>query len=182
MSASDIMYHCVNRDGTLKHEMALECGVIELLATSVPEGDVFGHWDYVSHQVIASPFKPLIYVDKMDIFGYNFVLGVRDKFETVSDYLVIELKKDIADGVCVEQTLRYVEWIKQEYAQGDYSRIKAFLVANDFDQTAIDAQRNSGIRHYTEGGRSPRTAIWKDLTLLRYRFDLLLKKLQIDPL
>ncbi|MCL2360328.1 MAG: hypothetical protein FWC73_00780 [Defluviitaleaceae bacterium] len=171
LQASEIMNACSRDDGKLGHEMALECGIIELLATHAPEGIELGQWDYISQQVMASPFKPLMYADKMDIFGYRYIAGLPYGFDTVSDYLVIELKKDTATSCCIEQTLKYVEWIKNEYANGDYSRIKAFLIAFEFDQSAHDAYCQSAIRHYTEGGRLPRTAKWHDLKLLQYTYD-----------
>jgi hypothetical protein len=101
-------------------------------------------------------------------------------YNTVSDYLVLELKKDAANSASVEQTLKYVEWIRQEYARGDYSRIKAFLVASDFDQSALDALNLSATRYFTEGGRSPRTATWQELKFLRYRYDRSIKKLILE--
>lgn len=171
MLASEIMDLCVNQDNTLSHEMALECGIIEILVKDEPEEDILGHWDYVSHQVIASPFKPLVYADKMDVFGYKHIPGLPTGYDTISDFLVLELKRDEANSNHVEQTLKYVEWIKQEYAGGDYSRIKAYLIASDFDQTAIDALGSSAVRHYTEGGRTPTTATWADLKLLKYCYD-----------
>ena len=181
LSAAEIMDLRVDQNGVLRTEMALECGLIELLATAVPEGEILGRWEYISHQVIASPFKPLAYAARMDIFGYNYVPKIPDEYKTVSDYLVIELKKDGADSTCIEQTLRYVEWIKQEYAQGDYSRIKAFLVASNFDSSALDVLKTSAIRYYTEGGHSPKTAVWKELTLLKYRYDQTSRKLILEP-
>jgi hypothetical protein len=180
LSAADIMDSCVNRDGTLGHEMALECGVIELLASGAPESDILGRWDYISHQVMASPFKPLVYADKMDIFGYNYMSGLPENYNTILDYVVLELKRDAANSDCVEQIIKYVEWIKQEYANGDYSRIKAFIIASDFDQSAFEACRISAVRHYTEGGRPPKTAVWDNLTLIKYRYNDVSKRLQLN--
>lgn len=177
LSASEIMDLRVDQNGILGSEYSLECGIIELLSTGATESSILGKWDYISRQVIASPFKPLAYADKMDVFGYRYISGLPDGYNTVSDYLVLELKKGLADSSSVEQTLKYVEWIKQEYANGDYSRIKAFLIAGEFDQSANNILKSSAIRHFTEGGRSPKTATWEDLTLLRYRYDHESKKL-----
>jgi len=167
--------------GILDHEMALECGVIELLLNDKSVNEVLGNWKYISHQVIASPFKPLAYVSKMDIFGYRYISGLPDGYDSsVSDYLVIELKARNADADCVEQLLRYVEWVKQEYAHGDYSRIKAFLIAKSFNQSAIDVLKTSAVRHYTEGGRSPKTVTWAGLKFIKYRYDNATRKLLLD--
>ena len=49
--------------------MAIEAGLIHQLSINDPHTcDLFGEWDYLSHQVIASPFKPIDYMDKMDLF------------------------------------------------------------------------------------------------------------------
>ena len=49
--------------------MAIEAGLIHQFSINDPHTcDLFGEWDYLSHQVIASPFKPIDYMDKMDLF------------------------------------------------------------------------------------------------------------------
>jgi hypothetical protein len=71
----------------IKHEMALEAGVVFELSTN--PNSIFGAWDYVSHQVIASPFKAIDYMDKMDVFGYRL-------FQTMTlfqNILLLKLKK-----------------------------------------------------------------------------------------
>jgi len=182
LKASDVMDQRATPTGILDHEMALECGVLELLMDDDSTNEVLGNWKYVSHQVIASPFKPLAYVSKMDIFGYRHISGLPVGYDSsVSDYMVIELKARKATADCVEQLLRYVEWIKQEYAYGDYSRIKAFLIAKSYDQTAIDAQKTSAVRYYTQGGRSPKTATWAELRFIKYRYDKASRKLLLEP-
>ena len=70
--------------------MALEAAVVDTLATN--KNTVLGEWDYISHQVIASPFKPIDYMDKIDVFGYRYIKG----YKTKSKFLIIELKKDNA--------------------------------------------------------------------------------------
>lgn len=51
-------------------------------------------YDYVTHQVIASPFKPLAYIDKMDIFAYRYLENFPDTEKPIEKYMVIELKKE----------------------------------------------------------------------------------------
>jgi hypothetical protein len=53
IKVADIMDSCVKDDGSLSHEMVLECGVIEILARKTPQDELLGYWDYISHQVIA---------------------------------------------------------------------------------------------------------------------------------
>lgn len=122
----DFLESCINGTSII-HEMALEAGLLYQISQKHHDTiKVFGEWDYIHHQVIASPFKPLEYIDKMDIFGYKYIPG----FDVLSKYLLVELKKDSASEEDIEQVLKYVDWVKQEYAFGDYSMINAFLVAH----------------------------------------------------
>ena len=149
-----------------RREAVLECNIMWDLSTeSAVSKDIFGHWDYVSHQVIASPFKPIDYMDKMDIWGYEYIQG----FKTILKYKVCELKKGRAGEEELLQCMKYVEWIRDKYAHGDYSKIKAFLVAADFSLPA--GWKDSVKRNYVSGLRDIKTPCWEDLTLVRYRYD-----------
>ena len=155
-----------------RRESTLECNMMYDLSTKSSESanNIFGNWDYVSHQVIASPFKPIDYMDKMDIWGYEYIKG----FQTVLKYKVCELKKGIAGEEELLQCMKYVEWIRDKYAHGDYSKIKAFLVAADF---ALPADwKNIVKRNYVSGLRDVRTPCWEDLTLVKYRYDESIKR------
>ena len=133
LKPDDILLSCANGQ-KLKHEMALEAGLLYQLFNKEPNTiKVFGSWDYLSHQVIASPFKPVNYMDKMDVFGYAFIPG----YQTVAKYLVVELKKDNAASEDIEQVMKYVDWIIDEYAYGDYGMINAFLLAYDFEKDGV---------------------------------------------
>lgn len=76
------------QNNEIKHEMAIEAGLIDYIKKN--SSGIFGRWDYLSHQVVASPFKPVDYMDKMDVFGYRFIEGYKS---TISKYLVVEIKK-----------------------------------------------------------------------------------------
>lgn len=132
---------------TIKHEMALEAGIIDYISST--QGKIFSNWDYISHQVVASPFKPIDYMDTMDIFGYRRISG----YETASKYLVIEIKKDDADISVLSQVMKYVDWINQEYSFGDYGMITAFVVAKDFPQEVNSEKDTIGNRTYIKGVR-----------------------------
>ena len=54
--------------------MALEATLCDVLTRH--DDTVFGHWDYISRQVVASPFKPVDYMDRIDIFGYIVMVNV----------------------------------------------------------------------------------------------------------
>lgn len=167
LKPDDILVSCANGQ-KLKHEMALEAGLLYQLFNKEPNTiKVFGSWDYLSHQVIASPFKPVNYMDKMDVFGYAFIPG----YQTVAKYLVVELKKDNAASEDIEQVMKYVDWIKDEYAYGDYGMINAFLLVYDFEKDVVQYAKEVGLRKYTIGRRPSKSITWRNLELVRYRFD-----------
>ncbi|ANU21731.1 hypothetical protein BBI15_10165 [Planococcus plakortidis] len=156
----------------IKHEMAIEAGVIEYVKKN--PGGIFGNWDYLSHQVVASPFKPVDYMDKMDIFGYRRIFP----YKTISKYLVIELKKGIADKEVIHQVMKYVDWVNQEYAYKDYSMIEAFVVASDFPTEVVSLKDEVGTRIFAKGSRPVKTEKWAKLRLIKYRFNPTSKQLE----
>lgn len=166
LDAAPLVEACAT-DGRLRHEMALEAGLLQQLATRERATTaIFGSWDYLSHQVIASPFKPIDYMDKMDVFGSAYIPGYRP---TVASYLVAELKKDAATTVDVEQVMKYVDWVKEEYAHGDYSMIRAFMVASEVSDAVLKCAEEVATRFFTIQRRPARTQGWSGLRLLRYR-------------
>lgn len=154
-----------SQENLIRHEMALEAGVIDYIVNN-PLG-IFGEWSYISHQVVASPLKPVYYVDKMDIFGYRYITG----YHTVSRYLMIELKRDAATLEDIHQAMKYVDWINQEYSFGDYNMIEAFIIASEFPSEVIALRRRVGKRNFTKGRRPPVTAEWSNLKLIKYIFN-----------
>lgn len=165
---SSVLSSCA--DGNyLRHEMAIEAGILHQLSAKDPETcAVFGEWDYLSHQVIASPFKPIDYMDKMDLFGHSYI----PEFEpTRARFLVGEIKKDAAKLEDIDQLLKYVDWVRDEYCFGDYSMIDAFLLAYDFDQDVIRHKQDVGVRRYTVGVRPAKSLEWKNVRLVKYSFN-----------
>jgi hypothetical protein len=126
---------------------------------------IFGRWDYLAHQVLASPFKPVIYMDRMDVFGYTYIKGTK----IINKYLVVEIKNEEAYSEAIEQTMKYVDWIKDEYCHGDYSMISAFILAPSFNEAAVDTSRNDAIRQFTINRRPPKTASWNNIKLVIYK-------------
>jgi hypothetical protein len=150
----------------LRHEMALEAGILDQLSRGESSAiATFGRWDYLSHQVIASPFKPIDYMDKMDLFGYRYIPEYRP---TISKYLVGEIKTGTATIDDVEQALKYVDWVSDEYAHGDYSMIEAFLVAASFSDDCISQFAEHARRMFTLQRRPARTVTWRGLRLVCY--------------
>ncbi len=156
------------RNGSLVSEAALEAAILSQLS----EGEAgataaFGKWDYLSHQVVASPPKPIRYVDRMDIFGYRWINGYENDC-IIEKYLVVELKKDVVRGNDLHQLMKYVDWVRAEYANGDYSLIKAFLVGSSFDMDSIRETMHTTMRFGLVSYRPPVQYQWSDLTLVRY--------------
>lgn len=152
-------------DDKIKHEMAIEAALIDIITNN--KSDIFGQWDYLSHQVIASPFKPIDYMDKMDVFGYRYIKG----FDTVSKYIVVEIKKDVVSIDAIDQIMKYVDWINSEYSFGDYGMIQAFIVGYDFLEEVINYKRSVCIRNYTKGRRPTISSTWNNVKLIKYRFE-----------
>jgi len=177
LGISVLLSICADGD-RLKHEMAIEAGLLHQLSVKDSETcAVFGEWDYLSHQVIASPFKPIDYMDKMDLFGYSYLPKFRP---TRSRFLVGEIKKEAARLEDVDQLLKYVDWIRDEYCYGDYSMINAFLVAHSFNEGIIQHKQNVGVRRYTVGVRPAISLEWNDVKLVKYSFNAGSEKLGFE--
>jgi hypothetical protein len=97
--------------------------------------DYCSHWDFVSRQVNASPFKPTQWQDRIDIFAYRFFKGTK----AISDIMILELKKGRADSRTITQLMKYVDWVCKKYAYGDYSKILAAVVAKDCSGVTSDS-------------------------------------------
>lgn len=149
----------------IRHEMAIEAALCELLIAD--NDSPFGKWDYISHQVVASPFKAIDYMDKMDIFGYKYIEG----YNIRSKYLVIEVKKDRATVEVIEQIMKYVDWIRSEYVFGDYSMIEAYVVASEFTDEVIKRRDVECVRNFTKGYRPTVACTWNYVKLVQYSYE-----------
>lgn len=159
----DLLRTCTIGD-RVKHEMALEAAVVFDLCNGRVPG--LGSWDYVSHQVIASPFKPIDYMDKIDVFAMRYLTGTNIPCK----YLVTELKKDSADKATIDQVLKYVDWVCTEYAYGDYEAVEACMIAAEYPDNICDHYREVVQRYYTLGSHPVRNKQWSALRLLRYSY------------
>jgi hypothetical protein len=166
-SSSKICELC-HSDEKINHEMAIEADIgYKIVKGDILATKIFGTWDHIAHQVIASPFKPIIYIDKIDIFGYTYLPGFSP---TIEKYLIIEVKKDIADVDCIEQVMKYVDFVNNEYCHGDFSMIEAYCVAYGYTQAAKTALENLAKRIYLKGIRPSQTTTWNNLRLIQYRY------------
>lgn len=163
LKSDKILESCCYKNMYIKHEMAIEAALCEIL---IKDNNTFGRWDYVSHQVVASPFKAIDYMDKMDVFGYRYIKG----YKTRSKYLIVEIKKDAAKVDVVDQIMKYVDWVQAEYAFGDYSMIQAYIVASDFSEDVISHRNKKCIRNYTKGYRPTISCEWNFVQLVKYTY------------
>lgn len=151
-------------NGSLSSEMLLEVGLLyQLMVDNQATRRVFGTWDYLSHQVNASPFKPVDYMDRIDIFGCRYI---EDYKPIVEKYLVVELKKGRSGPSDIPQVMKYVDWVCREYAHNDYSLVQAFLVAHEFELGESFA--GGATREYVVGFRPAEARTWNQLTLVKY--------------
>ena len=103
-------------------------------------------------------------MDKMDVFGYRYIPG----YDVKSKYLIAELKKDAATTEIIEQIMKYVDWVANEYANKDYSMIEAFIIASDFSEEVISMVKNHCIRNFTKGFRPTQFCVWNNLKMVKY--------------
>lgn len=149
-------------------EMLLEAWMVDEISKNGFEGEKF---DYVTHQVIASPFKPLAYIDKMDIFAYRYLENYPDTDKPIEKYMVIELKKGKATKDFPLQLMRYVDWISREYAAGDYSLIKAVGITKGYPRGIQKILEEQCTRSYLSDLHPNTTSQWNDLSLYEYYMD-----------
>ncbi len=178
LNAAPMLSSVANDDSSIRHEMALEAGLIYQITIRDPETvALFGDWDYLSHQVPASPFKPIDYMDKMDIFGYRYI---PNHPPTVAAFLVVELKKGIITKDDLLQLMKYVDWVKNEYAMGDYSLIQAFMVGFEYTDECLASLSDSVERNFIHGFRPSTPMKWNRVTLVRYQYNSANQKLDFQ--
>lgn len=150
-------------------EMFLESALLQQISRE--DAEVIGHWDYLTHQLIASPFKPLKYIDKIDVFGYRFSEHYRREPKLITKYLLVELKKDTINRTAVEQTMQYVDWICHEYASGDYSKIEAYIVGKRAVHNIGKIMEDVCQRSFIVETHPAKSQKWCDLKLVKYFVD-----------
>lgn len=163
ITPTDMLETC-HEGSRIKHEMALEAAVVyDLCHEGIP---ALGTWDYVSHQVIASPFKPIDYMDKIDVYATRYIPGT----SIPCKYLVVELKKDYADENTIDQVLKYVDWVCSEYTYGDYGMIEACIISAGYPDEISEHYMSVSQRKYALGSHPVRNEQWSSLKLLKYRY------------
>lgn len=150
-------------------EMFIEASLLQ--AIQYEHCPVLGHWDYLSHQLIASPFKPLSYIDKIDIYGYKNSQHYQGNPKLITKYLIVELKLGTINASALEQTMQYVDWICSEYASGDYSRIDAYIVGEKTVRNIDNIISSKCQRDFIVETHPVKTEKWNNLKLLKYTID-----------
>lgn len=157
----------LSKEDFLNHEMAIEAAVINQISKQDDETiKTLGKWDFLNHQVVASPFKPIDYMDKIDVFGYKKIEG----FETISKFLVMEIKKFDVLKEDLNQLLKYVDWVAHNYASNKYGMIEAILLGYKFEHGILDELKNIE-RNYMSEYRPPKFEIWRNIKLIKYSCD-----------
>lgn len=158
------------REGIVAHEALLQAWLAHALTIRHPAVTaIFGAWDYVANQVPASPQKPVMYMDRIDLFGYTTRRLSPNFPPTIMRYKAVELKKDlIGDVNVINQMLKYVDWLAHTRAGGDYSMVDAYLVASGYTPEVIDYACDAGVRDYITPYRPYQKQQWSQLTLVRY--------------
>ena len=164
LSYKPILDFATTQDNKIKHEMALESAVV--LELSNNKNSVFGNWDYISHQVEASPFKPIDYMDKIDVFGYRFLPNTK----IVSKYLIIENKNEEATIEVAEQISKYVDWVVRNYAYGNYEMVEAYIVAPSFSENLLKNGKSVVERKYIISSHPVENRMWNDLGFISYSY------------
>ncbi len=147
-------------------EMFIESALLQSL--SQRENGTLGDWDHLTHQVIASPFKPLKYIDKIDVFGYRFSQHYTGEPKLITKYLLVELKKGAINRAALEQTMQYVDWICHEYASGDYSKIEAYVLGDSTVRRINDAIADVCQRSFIAETHPAKPEKWNNIKLIRY--------------
>lgn len=147
-------------------EMFIESALLQSLTFRTQ--NTFEKCDYITHQLIASPFKPLTYIDKIDVFGYRFSEHYPDVPKLITKYILVELKKMPINGKALEQTMQYVDWICHEYASGDYSKIEAYVVGSRAVRDIERIKEDVCQRSFIVSTHPVKSEKWTALHLIKY--------------
>jgi len=178
------------RSGELKDENCLHALLIEQLVENDRSfGPAFYREDrgLVFHEVPASPSKPVVYIDKIDVMATR---KWSEELDFAAHYDILEAKKDKFGGKGksfgseVTQIAKYVDFVARNYAGGNYGAISAYLIAKDFSSEFLGAFVKAKTtreftpdvaafsRSYILNSREKNaTKIWNDLSLLKYEWD-----------
>jgi hypothetical protein len=175
------------RDGEFRNEEVVHALITEALdpPTGRPRGVLADECRLdVYHELAASPPKPPVWADRMDVVGTRHYPGPGSSSSTAAHYDVVEAKKDRLGGGArghdrtVSQLMKYVDFVSRNYCGGNYSAVSAYFIAAGYDDEFVrrheDAQRVADpvlARSYVLNPReSPPTRRWSRVQLLTYEW------------
>jgi hypothetical protein len=172
-------------EGTrLRSEEALHGLIAEALAATRDRIDVF-------HELAASPPKPPVWADRIDIMGTRAYPGSSSR---AIHFDIVEAKKDPLSGTdatydrAMSQVMKYVDFVAANYGGGNYASVSAQFVAADFSPRIASRHAQANVaaegvvtRSYVLNPRDdPPTLTWSRLELVRYRWDQGSARLRLD--
>ena len=152
----------------------------------------------VFREVPASPPKPPIWADSIDVLTTSHH---PKRKEVTTHYTVMEVKKDevVANTArqfneVVTQIMKYVEFLAENYTEGNYGAISAFYIAKNFSEQFLKFYEESlNIRLKEESKVTPIVRLyvldpheerpvkmWDALKLLEYSWDRASKELRLN--
>ena len=144
--------------------------------------NIIGKWDYLTHQLIASPFKPINYVDWIDIFGYRFSTYYKYEPKLISKYLLIETKKVKINKAAIEQTMQYIDWICKEYASNNYSLIDAYIICPGTVRNINEIISSVCERSFIIESHPAKPSKWNNIKIIVYSFNRALRTFDFNVL
>lgn len=171
--------------GRVRSEAALETWLIdEIGRADASVTAIVGDWDFITHQVPASPNKPVVYMDRIDLLGWETRCLAEGAKPTVCRLKVVEVKKDLLAGRLGEETvtqlMKYVDWITTHEAGGDYSMVDAYLVACGFSDETINYCMERARREFVFQRRPFVSMTWDNITLVAYWYDRATDSLKLE--
>ena len=168
----------------IRSEPALQAWLADALTHGRQSAtQIFGEWSYVANLYPASPLKPRDYMDEIDLFGYTLAYPEHPVSPYVMKFKIIEVKKDdqtVGSANVVDQVMKYVDWISNTRAGGDYALVDAYVVASGYSPEIIEYARLARTRTYVMPRRPYETKTWARLTLVRYKATEAVPSVELD--
>jgi hypothetical protein len=176
VNTRELIRFYVEDNGEVRSEAALETWLVgEMARPDAPIRELMGNWSFVTHQFPASPHKPTQYMDRIDVLGWETGRLADGAKSTVTRFKVVEIKKNPLAGRAGEETvaqlMKYVDWVTNHEAGGDYSMVDAYLIARDFSEDTVAYCMEKAKREFVFQRRPFTSKTWDNLALLAYWYD-----------
>jgi len=174
-------------DGVFKSEKMLHAVLVEKLRGAGKESDIF-------HEVPASPPKPPRWAESIDILATKRYPGASMDFSAHYDLFEVKKESETASSLgtlnkVVSQIMRYVDFVAENYADGNYGAIDARYVARRYTERCKRAMKRwktelKGMTtrpHVLRVGKNRlETQIWDKLRFLEYEWDDAKKSIELN--